>query len=92
MISGLVVLVVGLLIDQARASDVAPSGLVAAKALYASGGDPARRAQATAAGGYDTALLDAGKSWRYRPAIRKGEPVRYRTFIDIVLKPSDPLR
>ena len=40
---------------------------------------------------YDAALLDAAKSWRYRPAIRNGEPVRYRTFIDVLLKPSDPL-
>ncbi len=41
---------------------------------------------------YDTALIDAAKSWRYRPATRNGAPVRYRTFIDVVLKPGDRSR
>ncbi|HKW01665.1 MAG TPA: energy transducer TonB [Vicinamibacterales bacterium] len=40
--------------------------------------------------GYDAALLEAAKTWRYRPATRHGVPVRYRTFIDVFLKPGGP--
>ena len=40
--------------------------------------------------GYDAVLLEAVKTWRYRPATRNGAPVRYRTFIDVLLKPSNP--
>jgi TonB family protein len=40
--------------------------------------------------GYDAVLLEAAKTWRYRPATRNGVPVRYRTFIDVLLKPSGP--
>ncbi len=32
--------------------------------------------------GYDAVLLEAVKTWRYRPATRNGAPVRYRTFIE----------
>jgi hypothetical protein len=35
-------------------------------------------------------LLEAVKTWRYRPATRNGAPVRYRTFIAVLLKPSTP--
>lgn len=40
--------------------------------------------------GYDAVLLEAAKTWRYRPAMRNGAPVRYRTFIDVLLKPGNP--
>jgi TonB family protein len=40
--------------------------------------------------GYDAVLLEAAKTWSYRPATRNGVPVRYRTFIDVLLKPSNP--
>jgi TonB family protein len=40
--------------------------------------------------GYDAVLLEAAKAWRYRPAIRNGAPVRYRAFIDVLLKPGSP--
>jgi TonB family protein len=39
--------------------------------------------------GYDAVLLEAAKTWRYRPATRSGAPVRYRTFIDVLLKPGN---
>jgi len=34
---------------------------------------------------YDTSLLDATRSWRFRPATKDDVPVRYRRTIDIVL-------
>jgi TonB family protein len=36
---------------------------------------------------YDQQLLQAAKSWRYRPARRAGQPVRYRKAVSIVLAP-----
>jgi TonB family protein len=36
---------------------------------------------------YDAALLEAAKHWRFNPAKRNGEAVRFRRFIDIVLTP-----
>ena len=36
---------------------------------------------------YDAALVEAAKHWRYHPAMRSGEAVRYRKFIDVVLRP-----
>lgn len=41
--------------------------------------------------GYDAVLLEAAKTWRYRPAMRNGAPVRYRAFIDVLLKPGNPV-
>jgi protein TonB len=34
---------------------------------------------------YDALLLKATKQWRYRPAMKGGQPVRYRRVIDYVL-------
>jgi len=36
---------------------------------------------------YDQQLLQAAKSWRYRPARRAGQPVKYRRSVSIVLAP-----
>jgi hypothetical protein len=37
---------------------------------------------------YDQLLLSAAKRWRYRPAQRAGQPVKYRKAIAIVLTPG----
>jgi TonB family protein len=37
---------------------------------------------------YDQLLLSAAKRWRYRPAQRAGQPVKYRKTIAIVLTPG----
>jgi hypothetical protein len=37
---------------------------------------------------YDAALIAATKSWRYRPAMKDGEPVKYRKTIAVSLTPS----
>ncbi len=37
---------------------------------------------------YDAALLDAVKTWRFKPAMRQGVAVRYRRFTDVVLRPG----
>jgi TonB family protein len=36
---------------------------------------------------YDQQLLQATKGWRYRPARRAGQPVKYRRVVSIVLAP-----
>jgi len=37
---------------------------------------------------YDPLLLEATKTWKYRPATVNGEPVKYRKFVEILLKPQ----
>jgi len=39
---------------------------------------------------YDAALVEAARKWRYRPATRNGQPVRYRLVTPIVLRPPTP--
>ncbi len=39
---------------------------------------------------YDQALRDIARTWRYRPATRAGQPVRYRQVLEIVLRPANP--
>jgi hypothetical protein len=39
---------------------------------------------------YDQVLLSATKRWRYRPAQRAGQTVKYRKSINIVLRPQAP--
>lgn len=36
---------------------------------------------------YDASLLDAAKSWKFEPATRKGQPVKYRLVMEVNLKP-----
>jgi TonB family protein len=36
---------------------------------------------------YDQQLLQAAKSWRYKPALRAGQPVKYRRGVSVVLAP-----
>lgn len=44
----------------------------------------------TIAPAYDQALRDAARTWRYKPATKGGQPVRYRQVLEIVLRPSAP--
>lgn len=37
---------------------------------------------------YAEVLLAAAKTWHYKPAVRNGAPVSYRTFVPIVLEPK----
>jgi TonB family protein len=39
---------------------------------------------------YDTLLVEAARKWRYRPATRNGQPVRYRLLTEVVLRPAQP--
>jgi TonB family protein len=39
---------------------------------------------------YDAPLLEAARKWRYRPATRNGQPVRYRLLTEVVLRPAQP--
>lgn len=39
---------------------------------------------------YDSALLELARTWRYKPATRAGQPVRYRQVLEIVLRPATP--
>jgi protein TonB len=39
---------------------------------------------------YDQLLTGAAKRWRYRPAMRNGQPVKYRKQMNIVLRPVNP--
>jgi TonB family protein len=38
--------------------------------------------------GYNRAILDAAKTWSYRPAQRNGMPVKFRKRIQINLNPG----
>jgi hypothetical protein len=40
---------------------------------------------------YDQLLLHAARQWRYRPALRSGQPVKYRKQISVVLNPADQI-
>lgn len=35
---------------------------------------------------YDTVLVSAAKSWKYRPAMRNGQPVRFRKLVQVTLE------
>ena len=35
---------------------------------------------------YDGKALEAARSWKYRPATLKGEPVRYRKSVQVAVK------
>jgi TonB family protein len=35
---------------------------------------------------YDSTLVSAARRWRYSPAVRDGQPVRYRKVIDFTLR------
>ena len=37
---------------------------------------------------YDQRLLEAAKSWRYKPALKDNQPVRYRRTVAVVLTPT----
>jgi len=37
---------------------------------------------------YDQLLLQAAKSWRYKPARRAGQPVKYRRAVAVLLTPK----
>jgi TonB family protein len=37
---------------------------------------------------YDAALVQAARGWRFQPARRDGQPVKYRKLIDITMRPT----
>ncbi len=37
---------------------------------------------------YDAALTSAARDWRFTPAQKAGQPVRYRLLLEIVLRPQ----
>lgn len=38
---------------------------------------------------YDQSLRDLARTWRYQPAMRDGQAVRYRMVLEVVLKPGE---
>jgi len=38
---------------------------------------------------YDRLLLEAARTWRYRPAIRDGQPTASQLIVPIVVRPSE---
>lgn len=40
--------------------------------------------------GYDQNLLELARAWRYKPATKDGQPVRYRIVLEVVLRPVTP--
>lgn len=38
---------------------------------------------------YDSLVLDAAKTWRYRPASKRAYPVQYKRTVDYVLRGTD---
>ena len=41
---------------------------------------------------YDQLALAAARSWRFRPAMLNGTPVKYRKAVQITIKPTGPVR
>ena len=39
---------------------------------------------------YDSRLVSAAKGWKYRPALKAGQPVKYRKVIPVTLRPTAP--
>jgi TonB family protein len=37
---------------------------------------------------YDTSLLEAARRWRFEPALRGGQPVKYRKIVEITMRPQ----
>jgi hypothetical protein len=40
---------------------------------------------------YNSTLLAAASRWRYRPAVKAGQPVKYRRLLEVVLNPPKKL-
>ena len=39
---------------------------------------------------YDIKLVGAAMEWKFQPAVKDGQPVRYRALIEVKLVPSSP--
>ena len=37
---------------------------------------------------YDAGLLEAARGWRFKPALRAGQPVKYRKLVEITMRPQ----
>ena len=37
---------------------------------------------------YDAGLLESARSWRFKPAQRAGQPVKYRKLVEITMRPQ----
>jgi len=37
---------------------------------------------------YDAGLLEAARSWRFKPALRAAQPVTYRKIVEITMGPQ----
>jgi TonB family protein len=37
---------------------------------------------------YDASLLEAARAWRFKPALREGQPVKYRKRMEVTMRPQ----
>ena len=37
---------------------------------------------------YDASLIEAARGWRFKPALRDGQPVKYRKHVEVTMRPQ----